>query len=538
MPRSEAAAAALQRIKDAALFHDKCLIGEQWVGTGASEPADRTADEPTADGTAASVLPVVNPATGDVLARIPNLGFAETRQAIDAAAAAFPAWSARPARQRAAVLRAWHDLITANREELAALMTLEQGKPLAEARGEVDYSAGYVQLYSEEATRAYGDIIPAPSPDRRILVQRQPVGVVAVITPWNFPLAMIARKVAPALAAGCTVVAKPSELTPLSAFALASLALRAGVPPGAFNVVTGDAAPIGRAIMESNAVRKISFTGSTAVGRLLMAGAAATVKRVSLELGGNAPFLVFDDADVPVAVRGLLGAKFRNAGQTCVCANRVLVQAGVYGEFVSAVREAMEQQLSVGFGMDKGVTQGPLINAAALEKVQRHVEDVVERGGKVLLGGKRAHPRYRGEKDGDGAAGRESAGAGAAAELPGCFFEPTLVVDVPADCLCFREETFGPLAAVHKFETEAEALRIANDSEFGLAAYVYSRDSARCWRVAEGLQAGIVGVNESAISTEVAPFGGVKQSGMGREGSKYGLQDYMDMKYICMGNLV
>ncbi|CAI7868720.1 unnamed protein product [Closterium sp. NIES-53] len=508
--KSARAAEALQRVKDAGLFRDQCLIGDSWVG-----PRD-----------AGPTMDVVNPATGDLITRIPNHGYDETRQAIAAASAAFPGWSTRTAKERAAVLRRWYELIIANREELALLMTLEQGKPLAEARGEVDYSAGYVQLYAEEATRTYGDIIPAPLADRRILVQKQPVGVVAVITPWNFPLAMIARKVAPALSAGCTVVAKPSELTPLSAFALAELALKAGVPHGVINIVVGDAPPIGQAIMESSEVRKLSFTGSTAVGRRLMAGAAATVKRVSLELGGNAPFIVFDDADVAVAVKGLLAAKFRNAGQTCVCANRVLVQEGIYDEFVSAVKTAMEQQLTVGFGLEDGVTQGPLINQAAVEKVESHVADAVSRGGKVLLGGSKAHPSYL------------SAPAGELPEkLPGCFFQPTLVVDVPSDCLCFQEETFGPLAAVHKFSSEAEALRIANDSEFGLAAYVYSRDMGRCFRVAEGLQAGIVGVNESAISTEVAPFGGVKQSGMGREGSRYGLQDYMDLKYVCLGNL-
>ncbi|CAI5993985.1 unnamed protein product [Closterium sp. NIES-64] len=508
--KSARAAEALQRVKDAGLFRDQCLIGDSWVG-----PRD-----------AGPTMDVVNPATGDLITRIPNHGYDETRQAIAAASAAFPDWSSRSAKERAAVLRKWYDLIVANREELALLMTLEQGKPLAEARGEVDYSAGYVQLYAEEATRTYGDIIPAPLADRRILVQKQPVGVVAVITPWNFPLAMIARKVAPALAAGCTVVAKPSELTPLSAFALAELALKAGVPHGVINIVVGDAPPIGQAIMESSAVRKLSFTGSTAVGRRLMAGAAATVKRVSLELGGNAPFIVFDDADVAVAVKGLLAAKFRNAGQTCVCANRVLVQEGIYDEFVAAVKTAMEQQLTVGFGLEDGVTQGPLINQAAVEKVQSHVDDAVSRGGKVLLGGSIAHPSFL------------SAPAGELPEkLPGCFFQPTLVVDVPSDCLCFQEETFGPLAAVHKFSSEADALRIANDSEFGLAAYVFSRDMGRCFTVAEGLQAGIVGVNESAISTEVAPFGGVKQSGMGREGSRYGLQDYMDLKYVCLGNL-
>ncbi|MGB8240097.1 MAG: NAD-dependent succinate-semialdehyde dehydrogenase, partial [Azonexus sp.] len=431
----------------------------------------------------------------------------ETRRAIAAAAAALPAWRALPAKQRAQVLQRWFVLINANADDLAQLITAECGKPLSEARGEVTYGASFVEWFAEEGKRTYGETIPATAVDKRLVVIKQAIGVCAAITPWNFPLAMITRKVAPALAAGCTVVVKPAEQTPLTALALAVLAEEAGFPPGVFNVLTGDPVAIGGELTASPVVRKLSFTGSTEVGRLLMAQCAPTIKKLSLELGGNAPFIVFDDADVDAAVNGALIAKYRNTGQTCVCANRILVQSGVYEEFAQklAVRAG---QLTVGAGIEEGVAQGPLIDDAALAKVEAHVADALTKGARVLCGGAR-HARG------------------------GNFYQPTVLADVTPDMKVACEETFGPVAPLFRFASEAEAVAMANDTEFGLAAYFYSRDVARCWRVGEALEYGMVGVNTGLISNEVAPFGGVKQSGIGREGSKYGIEEYLDIKYLC-----
>ncbi len=455
-------------------------------------------------------FPVTNPATGKVIAEVADLGAAETREAIDAAAAALPAWRAKTAKERAVLLRRWYELILANQEDLAQLMTAEQGKPLTESRGEVVYGASFIEWFAEEGKRAYGDVVPTFAGNKRVLVLKEPIGVVAAITPWNFPNAMITRKCAPALAAGCTVVVKPAEDTPLSALALAELAGRAGIPAGVFNIVMGsEPAAIGNELTHSPIVRKVSFTGSTEVGKLLMRQAASTVKKVSLELGGNAPFIVFDDADLDEAVKGAMASKYRNAGQTCVCANRLLVQAGVYEAFTAKLVEAV-RQLRVGNGVEAGVSQGPLINADAIAKVEELMGDALEKGAKVALGGKRH-------------------------ALGGTFFEPTVLTGLTPEMRVAREEIFGPVAPLFRFETEEEAVRMANDTEFGLAAYFYSRDLGRVWRVAEKLEYGMVGINEGIISTEVAPFGGVKESGIGREGSKYGLDDFMETKYLCLG---
>ena len=465
-----------------------------------------------ADGGA--TFPVTNPAGGALLAVVPDMGVAETRRAIAAADAAWPAWRGKTAKERAAILRKWFELMLAHADDLALLMTSEQGKPLAEAKGEVAYAASFVEWFAEEAKRVYGDTIPATQADKRLIVVKQPIGVCAAITPWNFPAAMITRKVAPALAAGCTVVVKPAEQTPLSALALAELAHRAGFPPGVFNVVTGAAASapkIGGELTGNPTVRKLSFTGSTEVGRLLMAQCAPTVKKVSFELGGNAPLIVFDDADLDAAVEGALASKYRNTGQTCVCANRLLVQDGIYDAFAARLAEAAKK-MKVGAGTEAGVLQGPLIDEQALAKVEEHVADALAKGARVLTGGRRH-------------------------ALGGTFYEPTVIADVTPDMKCAREETFGPVAPLFRFRTEAEAVALANDTEFGLAAYFFSRDVARCFRVGEALEYGMVGVNTGIMSNEVAPFGGVKQSGIGREGSKYGIEDYLEIKYLCFGGI-
>ncbi len=462
----------------------------------------------------AARFPVSNPADGLKLAEVANCGRAEADAAIEAAARAWPDWRRKTAKERAAVMRAWFQLIMAHQEDLAKLMTAEQGKPMAESRGEIAYGASFVEWFAEEAKRIYGDTIPTVANDRRLLVFKEPIGVAAAITPWNFPNAMITRKVAPALAAGCTVVVKPAEQTPLSALALAELAGRAGIPPGVFNVVPADEArsiEVGKALCESPTVRKLSFTGSTAVGRILMQQSAPTLKKLSLELGGNAPFIVFDDADLDAAVEGALASKYRNSGQTCVCTNRFYVQSGIYDAFVEKLA-ARAQGLKVGSGFESGVQQGPLIDANALAKVQAHVADARAHGARVLTGG-------------------------APHELGGTFFQPTVLADVTSDMLVAREETFGPVAPVFRFTTEDEAVTLANSTEFGLAAYFYSRDVARVFRVAERLESGMVGVNTGLISNEVAPFGGVKQSGLGREGSKYGIDEYLVIKYVCIGGM-
>ncbi len=480
------------QLRDPRLLRDQAFVDGAWLA-------------------AATRFAVVDPASGEVLAHVAELGVEETRRAIEAANTAWPAWRALTGKQRAGVLRRWFDLILANADDLALLMTSEQGKPLAEAKGEVVYAASFVEWFAEEAKRVYGDVVPSPVADKRLVVLKQPIGVCAAITPWNFPAAMITRKVAPALAAGCPVVVKPAEQTPLTALALAELAQRAGFPSGVFNVITGSAAAapiIGAELTANPVVRKLSFTGSTEVGRLLMAQCAPTVKKVSLELGGNAPFIVFDDADVDAAVEGAMASKYRNAGQTCVCANRLLIQDGIYETFAAKLA-AQVRELRVGAGTEAGITQGPLIDAAAIAKVEAHIADAVAQGARLLVGGKR-HGRG------------------------GTFFEPTVLADVTARMRCAREETFGPVAPLFRFRDEAEAITLANATEFGLAGYFYARDVSRVWRVAEALEYGIVGVNTGIISTEVAPFGGVKQSGIGREGSRYGIDDYLEIKYVCL----
>ncbi len=482
------------KLKDSGLLREQCFIDGRWT----------LADS-------AGTLAVHNPATGETLGVIPNMGAAEARRAIAAAAQALPSWAARTAKDRSIVLRRWFDLILQHREDLATLMTAEQGKPLAESNGEIAYAASFIEGFAEEGKRLYGDIIPGHQADKRILVLRQPVGVVAAITPWNFPSAMITRKAGPALAAGCTMVLKPATQTPYSALALAELSDRAGVPQGVFNVITGSAAAIGGEMTANPTVRKVTFTGSTEVGKKLMAQCAGTIKKLSLELGGNAPFIVFDDADLDAAVQGAIASKYRNTGQTCVCANRLLVQEGVYQEFAKKLTAAVGK-LRVGDGLEGATDQGPLIDAKAVAKVEEHVADAVAKGASVALGGKRH-------------------------ALGGTFFEPTILTGVTSGMLVAREETFGPVAPLFKFNTEAEAIAMANDTEFGLAAYLYTRDLARSWRVSEAIQYGIVGLNTGIISTEVAPFGGVKESGIGREGSKYGILDYTEMKYICVGGV-
>ncbi len=484
----------VMKLKDASLLREACYIDGGWTA------ADNGA-----------TLTVHNPATAQTLGQIPNMGTAETRRAIAAAGAALPAWAARTAKDRAAVLRRWFDLMLAHQEDLAMLMTAEQGKPLAESKGEILYAASFLEWFAEEAKRLYGDVIPGHQPDKRILVLRQPVGVVAAITPWNFPSAMITRKAGPALAAGCTMVCKPATQTPYSALALAELGHRAGIPKGVFNVLTGNAAQIGAEMTSNPTVRKVTFTGSTEIGKRLMAQCAGTVKKISLELGGNAPFIVFDDADLDAAVQGAIASKYRNTGQTCVCANRLLVQAGVYDEFAGKLMEAVSK-LRVGDGLAGVTDQGPLIDDKAVAKIEEHIADAVAKGAAVKLGGKRH-------------------------ALGGTFFEPTILTQVTSKMLVAREETFGPVAPLFKFETEAQAIAMANDTEFGLAAYLYTRDLARSWRVSEAIEYGIVGLNTGIISTEVAPFGGVKESGIGREGSKYGILDYTEMKYVCVGGV-
>lgn len=479
------------RIQNTDLLRERCYIGGEWI------EAD--------DG---ALLDVTDPASGEVIARVPAMGAAEARRAIESADQAWPAWRELTAAARGALLRRWHDLMLEHQEDLARLMTAEQGKPLAEARGEVVYAASFFDWFAEEGKRTYGDLIPPHQAGKRILVLKQPVGVCALITPWNFPAAMITRKAGAALAAGCTLVVKPAEDTPLTALALAVLAERAGIPPGVFNVVTGDPVRIGGELTANSTVRKLSFTGSTAVGRLLMRQCADTLKKLSLELGGNAPFIVFDDADLDAAVEGAMQSKYRNAGQTCVCANRILVQDDIYDAFAERLA-AKVAELKVGPGTGDGVSQGPLINQDAVAKVEDHIADALSKGARLLTGGERH------------ALGRT-------------FFQPTVLAGVTPDMRVAREETFGPVAPLFRFHTEAEAVAMANDTEFGLAAYFYSRDLGRVWRVSEALEYGIVGVNSGIVSTAVAPFGGVKQSGLGREGSRYGIDEYLDIKYVCV----
>ncbi|MCG9962761.1 MAG: NADP-dependent succinate-semialdehyde dehydrogenase [Shewanella sp.] len=478
-------------LNDPSLLRQQCYINGQWCNAHSKE-----------------TVAITNPATGAVIACVPVMGQAETQAAIAAAEAALPAWRALTAKDRGAKLRRWFELLNENSDDLALLMTTEQGKPLTEAKGEVTYAASFIEWFAEEAKRIYGDTIPGHQGDKRIMVIKQPVGVTAAITPWNFPAAMITRKAAPALAAGCTMVVKPAPQTPLTALALAVLAERAGIPAGVFSVITGDAIAIGNEMCNNPVVRKLSFTGSTNVGIKLMAQCAPTLKKLSLELGGNAPFIVFDDANIDAAVEGAMIAKYRNAGQTCVCANRIYVQAGVYDEFAEKLSMAVAK-LKVGEGITAGVTTGPLINTAAVEKVQSHLEDAINKGATVLAGGK-AH------------------------ELGGNFFEPTVLTNVDKSMRVAREETFGPLAPLFKFTDVDDVIKQANDTEFGLAAYFYGRDVSLVWKVAEALEYGMVGVNTGLISTEVAPFGGMKSSGLGREGSKYGIEEYLEIKYICM----
>ncbi|MES9856680.1 MAG: NADP-dependent succinate-semialdehyde dehydrogenase [Sedimenticola sp.] len=480
------------KLNNPSLFRQQAYINGCWV-----------------DASTVDTITIINPANGDILGSVPRMGVDETRQAIQAAERAWPAWRDKTAAERCTLLLRWRDLMMENQEDLAQLMTAEQGKPLAEARGEVVYGASFFEWFAEEGKRIYGETIPPHQADKRILVLKQPIGVCAAITPWNFPIAMITRKAAAALAAGCTMVIKPGKETPYSALALCELAEQAGIPSGVINVVTGTPQEIGAELTSNPVVRKLSFTGSTAVGKLLMRQCADTMKKLSLELGGNAPFIVFDDADLDAAVEGAIASKYRNSGQTCVCANRFLVQDSVYDAFAEKLAAAVTH-LHVGEGTEEGVTQGPLINEAAVEKVERHIGDAVTKGAKVAVGGAR-HAKG------------------------GNFFQPTLLTDVSTDMLVSSEETFGPVAPLFRFSDEAEAIALANDSEFGLAAYFYSRDLGRAWRVSEALEYGIIGLNSGIISTAVAPFGGVKQSGIGREGSRHGIDEYLEMKYVCMG---
>ncbi len=482
-------------LQDGRLFRQACYVDGAWVESASQD-----------------VIDVDNPATGDIVGTVPRMSAAETRAAVEAAARALPSWSRKTAKERASIMRRWFELMMANQDDLARLMTTEQGKPLVESRGEVAYAASFLEWFGEEAKRAYGDTIPGHQADKRIVVIKQPIGVVACITPWNFPLAMITRKAGPALAAGCSVVLKPASQTPFSALALAELAERAGVPPGVLNVITGSATEIGAELTSNPTVRKLSFTGSTEVGKILMAQCASTVKKVSLELGGNAPFIVFDDADLDAAVEGAIVSKYRNTGQTCVCANRLLVQNGVYDAFASKLAVAV-RKLVPAPGFDAGATQGPLIDDRAVAKVESHIADATAKGARVMVGGKRH-------------------------ALGGRFFEPTILTEVTPAMAVAREETFGPVAPLFRFTSEDDAVALANDTEFGLAAYFYGRDIGRIWRVAEALEYGIVGINTGIISTEVAPFGGVKESGIGREGSKYGLEEFLEIKYLCLGGIV
>ena len=481
------------QLNDPRLLLDRILVNGDWLSTGATFAVD-------------------NPATGEVIARVASAGATETEAAVAAAATALPQWKDKTAKQRANLLRRWFELVMENQEDLAQILTAEQGKVLAEARGEIAYGAAYIEWFAEEAKRIDGDTIPAPAKDRRLLVIKQPVGVVACITPWNFPNAMLARKIAPALAAGCTVVCKPASETPLSALALAELAQRAGIPPGVINVVTGPSSKIGPVLTSHPTIRKLTFTGSTEVGKLLVEQCASTLKKTSMELGGNAPFIVFDDADLDAAIDGLMVSKYRNSGQTCVCTNRVLVQDGIYPAFVEKLIAAVDSRLKLGVGTDNRATTGPLINEKAVLAVDQLVQDSIAQGARLVVGGRRS-------------------------ELGSCFYEPTVLVDVRQEMPVAREEIFGPIAPIIRFQTEAEAIRIANDTRVGLAAYFYTRDIGRIWRVGEGLEYGIVGINEGLISNEMAPFGGVKESGFGREGSKYGIQDYLEIKYMCLGGI-
>ena len=481
-------------LNDPKLFRQSCYIDGAWVNAKSG-----------------GTVSVDNPATGEVIGTVPKMGTVETREAIEAADRAFQTWRKKTGKEKAAVLRKWFDLMMANVDDLARLMTIEQGKPLAESKGEVAYAAAFLEWFGEEAKRIYGDTIPGHQGDKRIVVLKQPIGVAACITPWNFPLAMITRKAGPAIAAGCTVVLKPASQTPFSALALAELAERAGIPKGVFNVVTGSAAEIGKEMTTNPIVKKVSFTGSTEVGKVLMTQAAGTVKKLSLELGGNAPFLVFDDADLDAAVEGAIASKYRNTGQTCVCVNRIYVQDSVYDAFAAKLSVAVSK-LNPANGLEDGATQGPLIDDKAVTKVEEHIEDALKHGARVVVGGKR-HAKG------------------------GRFFQPTVLADVTPKMMISREETFGPVAPLFRFKTEEEALTLANDTEFGLAAYFFGRDIARVWRVAEGLESGMVGINTGLISTEVAPFGGVKESGLGREGSRYGIDEYLEIKYLCMGGI-
>ena len=479
------------RLKDPSLLRDRCYIDGAWIGTPATS--------------------VTNPVNGIELAKVPRMSTDEATAAVEAAERAFPAWAKLTAKERSNIMRRWFELIVANRDDVALILTSEQGKPLAEARGEVDIGAAYVEFYAEEARRVYGETIPSQRADARLLAIRQPIGVCGAITPWNFPCSMITRKVSPALAAGCTVVLKPANETPLTALALAALAERAGIPKGVFNVLTGNSSAIGKVLCAHPAVRFVGFTGSTEVGKILYEQAAVGVKKLGLELGGNAPFIVFDDADVDAAVDGAIVSKYRNMGQTCVCANRIYAQDGIYDTFVQKLANKVSA-MKIGNGTEDGVVQGPLINMAAVDKVEKHIADAVRHGAKIITGGKRH-------------------------ALGGSFFEPTVLSDVKPDALVSQEETFGPLAPVFRFKDEAEVIAMCNNSPFGLASYFYSRDLGRVWRVAEALESGMVGVNTGLITTEVAPFGGVKESGIGREGSKYGIDEWLEIKYLCMGGI-
>lgn len=482
------------QLNELALFRQQAFVAGKWCDADHQQTSE-----------------ILNPATLEVIGTVPNMGKAEAERAIEAAKEAWPLWKNKTAKDRSIILKKWFDLIISNADELAFILTSEQGKPLAEAKGEILYAASFIEWFAEEAKRVYGDIIPSPYPDARIVVNKQPIGVVAAITPWNFPAAMITRKVAPALAAGCPCIVKPAPETPFTALALVDLAVQAGVPAEIFSVITGDAVHIGDAIFESDVVRKFTFTGSTPVGKMLLERSAKTLKKVSLELGGNAPFIVFDDADLDAAIEGALIAKFRNAGQTCVCVNRFLVQAGIYEKFIAALSQKI-QNFNIGNGLEAGHDIGPLINANAVKKVEAHIQDALDKNGRLVIGGK-----------------RHTAG-----EL---FFEPTLIADVTADMDVATQETFGPLAAVFKFEAEQQAVEMANATEFGLATYCYTKDLGRAWRMSEQLEYGMVGINKGLISNEVAPFGGIKQSGLGREGSKYGIEDYLEIKYTLFGGL-
>ncbi|MFL9548301.1 NAD-dependent succinate-semialdehyde dehydrogenase [Acinetobacter baumannii] len=482
------------QLNELALFRQQAFVAGKWCDADHQQTSE-----------------ILNPATLEIIGTVPNMGKAEAERAIEAAKEAWPLWKNKTAKDRSIILKKWFDLIISNADELAFILTSEQGKPLAEAKGEILYAASFIEWFAEEAKRVYGDIIPSPYPDARIVVNKQPIGVVAAITPWNFPAAMITRKVAPALAAGCPCIVKPAPETPFTALALVDLAVQAGVPAEIFSMITGDAVHIGDAIFESDVVRKFTFTGSTPVGKMLLERSAKTLKKVSLELGGNAPFIVFDDADLDAAIEGALIAKFRNAGQTCVCVNRFLVQAGIYEKFIAALSQKI-QNFNIGNGLEAGHDIGPLINANAVKKVEAHIQDALDKNGRLVIGGK-----------------RHTAG-----EL---FFEPTLIADVTADMDVATQETFGPLAAVFKFETEQQAVEMANATEFGLAAYCYTKDLGRAWRMSEQLEYGMVGINKGLISNEVAPFGGIKQSGLGREGSKYGIEDYLEIKYTLFGGL-